>query len=92
MNVAVALSDKKSDDTGRVDRRGTEVGGVARGELEGLLPVEATDSGLVLEVADAFKLVGTGPPPLGGTGPDGAAVIARYKESTVCSPGYRHAS
>ena len=88
IKAAVALSDRKSDDTGRADRRGAGGGGVARGELEVLLTLAVTDSGFVLDVADAFKLVGTGLP-LGGMGPEGAAVMPG-RRNLGCSPGCHH--
>lgn len=62
---------------GRVDRRGAEGSGeVTRGGSSGLLPVEVTDSALVLDVAGAFRLVGTGPP-FGGIG--GAVMAGRRR-------------
>lgn len=89
MKAAVALSERKSDDMGRVDRRGAKGGGVTPGELEALFTVDdVTDSGLVLDVAGAFKLVGTGLP-LGGMAPDdGADIPGRRRMKHL--PDYRH--
>ncbi len=52
-----------------------------------MLPIEVTDSELVLDVAGAFRLVGTGPP-FGGMGPGVGAVMAGRRRIECSSDGH----